>query len=176
MRETRNLLNLHWLFCLRISAKSWTTFYRDRIAPTCTIRHPVLPNCGTAETREIFRAVGGVLQDQVVTRDALEGLNMPHFRFWSLISIFECHVCAKGGERVADRAVQRRKRGRPRGPESRPGLSRRSRLARSGPGAARAWIQVSARVGLSLATRSPGVGRQPCGAKYPRFCADSKGV
>ena len=31
-------------------------------------------------------------------------------------------------------------------------------------------------VGLSLATRSPGVGSQPCGAKYPRFCADSKGV
>ena len=27
-------------------------------------------------------------------------------------------------------------------------------------------------VGLSLATRSPGVGSQPCGAKYPRFCAD----
>ena len=49
------------------------------------------------------------------------------------------------GERAADRAVQRRKRGRTRGPESRPGLPRRSRLARSGPGAARAWIQVSAR-------------------------------
>ena len=31
-------------------------------------------------------------------------------------------------------------------------------------------------VGLSPATRSPGVGSQPCGAKYPRFCADSKGV
>ena len=31
-------------------------------------------------------------------------------------------------------------------------------------------------VGLSLATRSPGVVSQPCGAKYPRFCADSKGV
>ena len=42
-RKTRNLLNLHWLFCLRISAKSWTTFCRDRIAPTCTIRHPVWP-------------------------------------------------------------------------------------------------------------------------------------
>ena len=80
-----------------------------------------------------------------VTRDALEGLNRPHFRDSSLIAIFECHVCAKGGERAADRAVQRRKRGRPRGPESRPGLPRRSRLARSGPGAARAWIQVSAR-------------------------------
>ena len=32
-----------------------------------------------------------------VTRDALKGLNRPHFRYWSLISIFECHVCAKGG-------------------------------------------------------------------------------
>ena len=42
-----------------------------------------------------------------VTRDALEGLNRPHFRYWSLIAIFECHVCAKGGERAADRAVQR---------------------------------------------------------------------
>ena len=31
-------------------------------------------------------------------------------------------------------------------------------------------------VSLSLATRSPGVGSQPCGAKYPRFCADPKGV
>ena len=31
-------------------------------------------------------------------------------------------------------------------------------------------------VGLSLATRSPGVRSQPCGAKYPRFFADSKGV
>ena len=41
-RKTRTLLNLHWLFCLRISAKSWTTFCRDRIAPNCTIRHPVL--------------------------------------------------------------------------------------------------------------------------------------
>ena len=31
-------------------------------------------------------------------------------------------------------------------------------------------------VGLSLATRSPVVGSQPCGANYPRFRADSKGV
>ena len=43
MRETRNLLNLHLLFFLRTFAKSWTAFCRDRIAPTCTIRHPVLP-------------------------------------------------------------------------------------------------------------------------------------
>ena len=31
-------------------------------------------------------------------------------------------------------------------------------------------------VSLSLATRSPGVVSQSCGAKHPRFCADSKGV
>ncbi len=31
-------------------------------------------------------------------------------------------------------------------------------------------------VGLSPATRSPGVGSQSCGAKYPGFFADSKGV
>ena len=31
-------------------------------------------------------------------------------------------------------------------------------------------------VGLSPATRSPGVGSQLCGEKYPGFCADSKGV
>ena len=29
---------------------------------TAPSAHPVLPNCGTAETRDIFRAVGGVLQ------------------------------------------------------------------------------------------------------------------
>ena len=43
MRETRNLLSLHLLFFLRTFGKSWTTFCRDRIAPTCTIRHPVWP-------------------------------------------------------------------------------------------------------------------------------------
>ena len=146
MRETRNLLNLHWLFCLRISAKSWTTFCRDRIAPNCTIRHPVL-QIVALQRRVRFSARLAGFGRVGITRDALEGLERPHFRFWSLISIFECHVCAKGGERVADRAVQRRKRGRTRGlsPESRPGLLRRIGLARSGPGAARAWIQVSAR-------------------------------
>ena len=34
---------------------------------------------------------------QTLEDHALEGLKRPHFRFWSLISIFECHVCAKGG-------------------------------------------------------------------------------
>ena len=109
---------------------------RDRIAPDYAHRHPVL-QIVALQRRVRFSARLAGFGRVGVTRDALEGLKRPHFRFWSLISIFECHVCAKGGERVADRAVQRRKRDRPRGPESRPGLPRRSRLARSGPGAAR---------------------------------------
>ena len=118
---------------------------RDRIAPNYTLRHPVWPIVALQRRVRFSARLGRGFAGVGVTRDALEGLKRPHFRFWSLISIFECHVCAKGGERVADRAVQRWKRGRTRGPESRPGLPRRSRLARSGPGAARAWIQVSAR-------------------------------
>ena len=35
---------------------------RDRIAPNCAIPPPSLANRGTAETGEIFRAVGAVLQ------------------------------------------------------------------------------------------------------------------
>ena len=42
----------------------------------------------------------------------------------------------------ADRAVRRRKRGHPRGPESRPGLPQRSGLARSGPSDAWASLLV----------------------------------
>ena len=175
MRETRNLLNLHWLFCLRISAKSWTAFCRDRIAPNCTIRHPVWPIVALQRRVRFSARLGRGFAGVGVTRDALEGLKRPHFRFWSLISIFECHVCAKGGSgsltgpcsvgkeaaRGADDdvvqkadaqdlprpvSVQRRKRGRTRGLQNQgQGLPRRSRLARSGPCAARAWIQVSAR-------------------------------
>ena len=79
------------------------------------------------------------------TKDAPEGLNGPHFGISSLISIFECHVCAKVGSGPLTGPSGGGKEGHPRGPESRPGLPRRSGLARSGPGAARAWIQVSAR-------------------------------
>ena len=74
--------------------------------------------------------------DQTGTRDALEGLIRPHFRYSSLISIFECHVCAKGRSgpltgpcsvgKEATREAQK------------PGIPRRSGLARSSPGAARA--------------------------------------
>ena len=38
---------------------------RDRIAPNCTIRHPVWPIAALQRRMRFFRAVGGVLQDQV---------------------------------------------------------------------------------------------------------------
>ena len=62
MRETRNLLNLHWLFLFEDFRQKL-----DRLLPrpdSSKLHHPPLslPNCGTAETDEIFRAVGGVLQ------------------------------------------------------------------------------------------------------------------
>ena len=106
---------------------------------------PSLANCGTVETGEIFRAGWRGLAGVGVTRDALEGLKRPHFRFWSLISIFECHVCAKGGSGPLTGPCSVGKEATRGIPESRPGLPWRSGLARSGPGTARAWIQVSAR-------------------------------
>ena len=94
---------------------------RDRIAPNCPIRHPVWPIAALQETVEIFRAVGRGFAGVGVTRDALEGLNRPHFRDWSLIAIFECHVCAKEGSwqltgpwsvgKEATRGVQNRGQG-----------------------------------------------------------------
>ena len=144
MRETRNLLNLHLLFWLRISAKSWTAFCRDRIAPTCTIRHPVWPIAALQRRVRVSARFAGFCRGRCHQRRARRAelasfsafVSNPDFRVPRLRQI---------GWWAADRVVQRRKRGRTRGPESRPGQPRRSRLARSGPCAARAWIQVSAR-------------------------------
>ena len=66
------------------------------MARDCTIRHPVL-QIVTLQRRVRFSARLAGFGRVGITRDALEGLKRPHFRFWSLISIFECHVCAKGG-------------------------------------------------------------------------------
>ena len=135
-RKTRTLLNLHWLFCLRISAKSWTTFCRDRIAPNCTIRHPVWPIVALQRRMRFSARLAGFCRIKCHQRRARRAerasfsvfVSNPDFRGTRLRQI---------GERGADRAVQRPKRGRPRDPESRPGLPWRSRLARSGPGAPR---------------------------------------
>ena len=103
------------------------TFCRDRMARDCTIRHPVSANCGTAETDEIFRAVGGVLQGRCHQRRARRAGDWPHFWDSSLIAIFECHVCAKVGERALTGPCSVGKEAARGVPESRPGLPRRSR-------------------------------------------------
>ena len=67
---------------------------RDRIAPNCTIRHPVL-QIVALQRRVRFSARLAGFAGSGGTRDALEGLNGPDFLHSSLIPIFECHVCAK---------------------------------------------------------------------------------
>ena len=106
-RNSRNARNSKppespFTFLFEDFRQSWTTFCRDRIAPTCTIRHPVWPIVALQRRVGFSARLAGFVEIGV-TRDALAGLNWPHFRFSSLISIFECHVCAKGGEWVADR-------------------------------------------------------------------------
>ena len=117
---------------------------RDRIAPDFTIRHPVWPIAALQRRVGFSARLAGFCRGRCHQRRAIKA---ELASFSVLVSNLDFRVprLRKRGERAADRAVQRRKRGRPRGPESRPGLPRRSRLARSGPGAARAWIQVSAR-------------------------------
>ena len=66
------------------------------MARDCTIRHPVYPIAALQRRVRFSARLAGFCRVGV-TRDALEGLKRPHFRYWSLISIFECHVCAKGG-------------------------------------------------------------------------------
>ena len=153
MRETRNLLNLHWLFCLRISAKSWTTFCRDRIAPTCTIRHPVCPIAALQRRVRFSARLAGFCRDRCHQRRARRAerasfsafVSNPDFRVPRLRQI---------GWRAADKAVRRRKRGHPRDQNRGRGYRGVAALARSGPGAARAsfmsifpqaWIQAFAR-------------------------------
>ena len=116
---------------------------RDRIALNCTIRHPVWPIAALQRRMRFSARLARFCRIRCHQRRARRA---ELASFSVLVSNLDFRVprLRQRGERAADRAVQRRKRGRPRGPESRPGLPWRSRLARSGPGAARAWIQVSA--------------------------------
>ena len=128
-RKTRTLLNLHWLFCLRISAKSWTTFCRDRIAPTCTIRHPVLQIVALQRRMRFSARLAGFCRDRCHQRRARRA-ERASFSVFVSNRDFRVPRLRQGGDWAADRAVRQRKRGHLRGPESRPVLPRRSRLAR----------------------------------------------
>ena len=107
----------------------------------CLPPPPSLANCGTAETVRFSAR----LARRAERASFSAFVSNPDFRVPRLRQI---------GWRAADRAVRRRKRGHPRGPESRPGYRGVAGLARSGPGAARAslmsifpqaWIQAFAR-------------------------------
>ena len=153
MRETRNLLNLHWLFCLRISAKSWTTFCRDRIAPDCPIRHTVWPIVALQRRVRFSARLAWFGRGRCHQRRARRAerasfsafVSNPDFRVPRLRQI---------RWRAADKVVRRRKRGHPRDQNRGRGYRGVAALARSGPGAARAslmsifaqaWIQAFAR-------------------------------
>ena len=56
--------------------------------PSLDTSHPKRPGAPILSSFVFLDTTG-------VTRDALEGLNWPHFRHSSLIPIFECHVCAQ---------------------------------------------------------------------------------
>ena len=100
---------------------------------------PSLANCGTAETREIFRAVGGVCGIRWHQRRARRAerasfsafVSNPDFRVPRLRQIRWW---------AADKAVRRRKRGHPRDQNRGRGYRGVAALARSGPGAARASL------------------------------------
>ena len=125
----------------------------QRFAPGRATTPPSLANCGTAETREIFRAVGGVCGIRWHQRRARRAerasfsafVSNPDFRVPRLRQIRWW---------AADKAVRRRKRGHPRDQNRGRGYRGVAALARSGPGAARAslmsifpqaWIQAFAR-------------------------------
>ena len=120
------------------------TFCRDRMARDCTIRHLVWPIAALQRRMRFSARLAGFCRDRCHQRRARRAEGASFSAFVSNPDFRVPRLRQRGG-RVADRAVQRRKRGRTRGPASRPGLPRRTRLARSGPCAARAWIQVSAR-------------------------------
>ena len=110
---------------------------RDRIAPNCTIRHPVWPIVALQRrvrfSAPLARFCGIRCHQRRARRAELASFSV----FVSNLD-FRVPRSRQRGERAADRAVQRRKRGRPKGPESRPGLLPRSWpstfWSRCGPG------------------------------------------
>ena len=129
--KTRNLLNLHWLFCLRISAKSWTTFCRDRIAPTCTIRHPVRPIVALQRRMRFSARLAGFCKGRWHQRRAIRP-ELASFSVFVSNLDFRVPSLRHIGGPGDDRAVSAAKRGHPIGPESRPGYRGRGADLRNG--------------------------------------------
>ena len=77
---------------------------RDRIAPNCTIRHPVLRIVALQRRVRFSAQLAGFCRGRWHQRRARRAEG-PHFRVSSLISIFECQVAPNKGV-GADRAMR----------------------------------------------------------------------
>ena len=108
---------------------------RDRIAPDFTIRHPVWPIVALQRRMRFSAPLARFCSIRCHQRRARRAERASFSGFVSNRD-FRVPRLRPVGERALTGPCRRRKRGHPRGPESRPGLPWRSRLARSGPGAA----------------------------------------
>ena len=100
----------------------------DRIAPDCAIRHPVCPIVALQRRVRFSAPLARFCRIRCHQRRARRA---ERASFSVLVSNLDFRVprLRQVGWQAADRAVQRRKRSHPRGPESKPGLLRRSGLA-----------------------------------------------
>ena len=110
---------------------------RDRIAPNCLIRHPVCPIVALQRRMRFSTRLAGFCRSRWHQRRARRA-ELASFSVFVSNRDFRVPRLRQRGERAADRAVRRRKRGRPRGSESRLRLPRRSWpstfWSRCGPG------------------------------------------
>ena len=102
------------------------------MARDCTIRHSVWPIVALQRQMRFSARLAGFCRGRWHQRRARRA---EQASFSDLVSNRDFRVprLRQRGERDADGAGRRRKRGRPKDPESRPGLPWRSGLARSGP-------------------------------------------
>ena len=108
---------------------------RDRIAPNCAIRHPVLQIVALQRRVRFSARLAGFCRGRCHQRRARRA---ELASFSVLVSNLDFRVprLRQIGKRALTGPCGWREKRPPRGSESRPGLPGRSRLARSGPGAA----------------------------------------
>ena len=96
---------------------------RDRIAPNCTIRHPVLQIVALQRRVRFSARLAGFSRIRWHQRRARRA---ERASFSDLVSNLDFRGTSsrQRRERAANRALRQRKRGHPSGPESRPGLPR----------------------------------------------------
>ena len=132
-----NHLKYRWLPREKMarSASKWPKFpvnslllmaaSRDRIAPNCTIRHPVWPIVALQRRVRFSAQLAGFCRIRWHQRRARRAEKTSFSDFVSNLD-FRVPSLRQRRKGAADRALRQQKRGHPRGPESRPVLPRRS--------------------------------------------------